>query len=295
MKRSEATQRIEQLLGRVSAGGNLYLDAVEEISVFGSCAAGAPTPHDVDLLVTHTDPTGQIGKQQLARMFAGKSMTTPFEQALRGRQRGLNILFNLRDQLERQGGFTFVLLWQRGDSLETALERLHAIPLDPAAGSAPREYVHPAIEGFEKSTPISARERLIELDQDGSVTVRRFNIERDLEPTDHELRRLAGYGYSESSPRRKAMRALLAKLERDDVPVEESHRDLILTRDKHDGPFATVQHGAERLEAALDEALYRESHRCYCVLNFNGRDPFAVIEIVGARHQTPNSDEAGPE
>jgi hypothetical protein len=48
-------------------------------------------------------------------------------------------------------------------------------------------------------------------------------------------------------------------------------------------------------EAALDDALYRESHRCYCVANFNGRDPFAVIEIVGARHQTPNSDEAGPE
>jgi predicted nucleotidyltransferase len=152
MERSEATRRIAELLGRVSDGGNRYLDAVEEVSVFGSYVAGASTPGDIDLSVQYHDGSGEIASEQLQRMFAGKNVEVPFLQALRGRQRGLSIVFNVRETLERQGGFEFITLWRRGDSFALALERLQAIQANPHAGTAPRDHVHPALAGFAKNT-----------------------------------------------------------------------------------------------------------------------------------------------
>jgi hypothetical protein len=279
VKRQEATRRLEELLTRVSVGGDLYLDAVEEISVFGSYAAGALMPNDVDIAVEFRDPTGRIAEEQVQRMLAGRSWSTPFEQALRGRQRGMSIVFNQRQQLERQGGFEFVALWRRGENVELAFERLRAIQSNPEAGSARRDHVHPAIVGFERRASISARERLIELDRQGAITVRRFDIEREREPQDANLRRRAGWGYSDASPRRRAMRALLAHLEAEGVAVESNHREVILVRDLKERAFASVQHGAERLEAALDDAQWRFG-RSYCILNLTGRAPFAVLEIA---------------
>jgi hypothetical protein len=75
------------------------------------------------------------------------------------------------------------------------------------------------------------------------------------------------------------MRALLSHLEAEGVPVQGSHREVILSHDLPDGPFATVQHGAERLGSALNDVANRRSGRSYCVLNLTGRDPFAVLEI----------------
>jgi hypothetical protein len=293
VKRDDATRRIGQLLERVINGGDRYLDAVDEVSVFGSYAAGALAPNDVDLAVHYTDPTGKIGEELVQRMFAGRNMMTPFEQALRDRQRGLNIVFNVREQLERQGGFDFVTLWQRGDSLEVALERLQAIKSDPQAGSAPREHVHPMIVGHEKRTLIDARKQLIELDRKGAVKLRRLEIAREREPQDERLRRVAGWGYSEQSPRRRAMRALLAHLEAEGVPVEDSDRGVIFAHDLPDGPFATVHHGAERLGYALDDARHRSAKRSYCVLNLNGHGAFSILEIEAIQigPDDRNSDE----
>lgn len=296
MRRDAATLRIVALLERVSGGGDVYLDAVEEVSVFGSYAAGALAPNDVDLAVGYSDSTGQIGIERVERMFAGKNLETPFAQALRGRQRGLNIVFNVRETLERQGGFEFVTLWRRGDSLELALERLRSIRINPKAGSAPREYVHPAIAGFEKRVPIDARKELIELERHGRVRIRRLEIERDLEPKDGKLRRMGGSGYSKSSPRRRATGALLAQLEADGVPIKYDVRGVILSQDLQDTPFATVQHGAERLGRALDDALYGRSGRSYCVLNLTDGAPFTILEIEAcsaAREVRADADHDG--
>jgi hypothetical protein len=279
MKRSEATRRIAELLRRVSEGGDLYLDAVEEVSVFGSYVAGAFAPNDIDLSVGFRDGSGEIAEEQIQRMFAGRNAETPFLQALRGSQRGMNIILNAREQLERQGGFEFIALWRRGDSIDVALERLHAIRSDPDAGTAPREHVHPAIAGFEKNTLIEARIRLIELDQEGKVRIRRLDIDRNREPRDDELRRQAGWGYSASSPRWHATRALLAYLEAEGLSMEGSDRGILFSYDLPDRPFATVQHGAERLGAALDDATGRLAGRSYCVLNLTGGALFAVLEL----------------
>jgi hypothetical protein len=279
LKRDEATRRLVELLERVSEGGTTYLEAVDEVSVFGSYAVGALTPNDVDVAVEYTDATGLIAREQLKRMFAGRNTETPFTLALRGSRRGLNIVFNARERLEAQGGFTFVTLWRRGDPLDVAVDRLQAITRDPDAVSAPREHVHPLLEGFEKNTLIDGRKRLLDLDQQGVIRLRRLQVERDLQPRDRELDRRAGWGYSETSPRRSATRALLAQLEAEGFPMEGSDREVLISHDLHDRPFATIQHGGERLDSALDDAIYHPAGRSYCVLNLTGKHPFTVLEI----------------
>jgi len=293
MKRAEATRQLEQLLERLNSGRNIYLDAVEEVSVFGSYAAGALAPNDVDVAVEYQDRTGAIGDEQISRMFSGRSVETPFAQALREKQRGLKIVFNARKALERQGGFAFTLLWRRGDRLTDALDRLYAITVDPAAASAPRDYVHPVIAGFEQRVPISARHDLVDAVERGEVCLKRLEIERDIEPGDGELRRLAGEGYSASSPRRRATRALLAHLEREGIPVEGSHREVLLSRELRDRPFATVQHGADRLGHALHDAVSRFG-RSYCVMNLAGKQPLIVVQIEAAEGSVTQDADSAP-
>jgi hypothetical protein len=46
------------------------------------------------------------------------------------------------------------LLWHKGDTLQTALERLNAIQPDPAAGRALREAMLPEFEGLDQWIPL---------------------------------------------------------------------------------------------------------------------------------------------
>ncbi len=277
MKRIDATRKIEDLVRRVIEGGNFYLDAVDEISLFGSYVAGSEAPNDVDVLIRHSDPTGEIHAEQARRFFAHRSHTTPFEQALRGRQRGVSILFNQHDELERQGGFDLKVIWRRGESLDTVRHRIDAIQIDPAAGSAPRDYSLPALAGFESRTVLADRQRLAELTADRRITVRRFKLDRSLIPRGDGKRRRIVTGYSGTSPRRTAMNAVVAHLEQQGVPVTYSHRSMVIVRDYDPPRYATVEHGSLRLGATIDSALWR-TRRSYCVLNLTGRGPFAVIE-----------------
>ena len=68
--------------------------------------------------------------------------------------------------------------------------------------------------------------------------------------------------------------------------MEGSHKGVLLSRDLSDRPFATVQHGGERLGPALDDALYGDVGLSYCVLNLTGHAPLAILEIKAV---TPSS------
>lgn len=52
-----------------------------------------------------------------------------------------------------------VLLWHKGDTLQTALKRLNAIQPDPTARRAPREAMLPEFEGLDQWIPLAFRER----------------------------------------------------------------------------------------------------------------------------------------
>src|SRR5260370_6097060 len=69
---------------------------------------------------------------------------------------GCQFTFNFREQAD----FELTLLWRRGDSLATALKRLHAIKADPVAGRAPRDSMLPEFEGFDGWVPRPYREVL---------------------------------------------------------------------------------------------------------------------------------------
>lgn len=279
MRRDAATRKIEALVQRVLDGGNIYLDAVDEIAVFGSYVAGSSAPNDVDVLIQHGDPTGEIHREHVRRMLAHRSYTTPFEQALRGRQRGISIVFNIRDQLERQGGFDLRTIWTRGETIQTARERLEGFKVVPNASSAPRDYTHPLLAGFESRTVLADRQRLVALTDSGTIAVRRIEIDRGPRPTGDGQRRTVVDGYSDSSPRRAAMNAVLAHLERSRVPISYSHGGRVVVRSYEPALYAIVEHGSLRLGNALDAALWHTG-RSYCVLNLTGRQPFTVLEII---------------
>jgi predicted nucleotidyltransferase len=61
VRRSEATRRIEGLLGHVANGEGRYLPRVREVWVFGSQARGALEVGDVDLAVEFDQTKDEAG------------------------------------------------------------------------------------------------------------------------------------------------------------------------------------------------------------------------------------------
>jgi predicted nucleotidyltransferase len=70
VRRSEATKRIDGLLGRVTSGEGRYLSRVREVWVFGSYARGALEVGDVDLAVEFDQSKDEAGRW-FAAMLAG--------------------------------------------------------------------------------------------------------------------------------------------------------------------------------------------------------------------------------
>jgi hypothetical protein len=93
MKRDRATQLIEDLLGRVVAGG-WPLDLVTELRLFGSYARGALEPHDVDIDVEYL-PDKRWKDETLPLLLYGRDPMAPLRRALVGRSRGVALTFDL--------------------------------------------------------------------------------------------------------------------------------------------------------------------------------------------------------
>src|SRR6266540_1469391 len=111
MKRDRATQLIEDLLGRVVAGG-WPLDLVTELRLFGSYARGALEPHDVDIDVEYV-PDERWKDETLPLLLYGRDPTAPLRRALVGRSRGVALTFDLGAHV---GDIDMAVLWRRGES-----------------------------------------------------------------------------------------------------------------------------------------------------------------------------------
>jgi hypothetical protein len=66
-------------------------------------------------------------------------------------------------------GIETTLLWRRGENLEAALARLASIKVDPAAGRAPRDEMHPAFESIDRWVPRPVRSLLTEWAKRGAL------------------------------------------------------------------------------------------------------------------------------
>ena len=209
MKRERATALIEDLLERV-APGDRYLDCIDEIWVFGSYARGALEPGDVDLEIEYT-PDDEFRAFQIQRLARGGSWLTPLDQAVVGRRRGFQVSYERRD-LYQSKGIELTLLFRRGDDLASALERLHAINPDSAAGRAPRTAMLPAFEGIDRWVPLPIREMLVPLVDAGALIVERIELP-DSAPKGRVAARYVRERWQEGSPLRRAGLTALAYIE----------------------------------------------------------------------------------
>ena len=215
VKRSEATRRIEGLLARVAGGDGRYLPRVWEVWIFGSYARGALEVGDVDLALEF-DQTGDEAGRWFATLLAGGfDHLGALRRELHGNQRGLELHLNELDDLRKEG-FDPQLLWARGESFETARDRLHALTTDPFAGTASRDTVHPLLSEVEKLVPRPARQEFSVFMWAGWLDAKLVDLAAR-EATNPVARRRFRQRWSTSNPRFRAAHGVASYLESEGI------------------------------------------------------------------------------
>lgn len=146
---------------------------MREVAGFGSFARGAPQPNDVDLLITRERRDERRASHFVACLSSGRDPYSVLRQELVGRRRGCQLVFEYNDPDELRP----VGLWRAGDSVETARQRLRAIPIDPTAGRAPRHAMLPVFEGLEEWLPRADREALCDALDKGAIDLERLTLQ----------------------------------------------------------------------------------------------------------------------
>lgn len=220
MKREHATQLLEDLL-RQARSKAWPAALVRAVYVFGSYARGALQPGDLDVAVDIDVRDERWLAHHGYCTSYGYNPYSILNQALRGHKRSVAITF------ERQAlppDVPLTLIWRRGETLDHAVDRVHAIPLDPTAGHAPRGAMLPCFEGVEDTVPLFVREELITMINYGAVTVTQVTLP-DRQITDDELadpvmRRRIARRWSATSPLRRAALTTLAYLREQAVDLD---------------------------------------------------------------------------
>jgi len=205
------------MLERLVAGGP-WLDLVDDVYVFGSYSRGATEPTDVDVAVEYT-PDTEAGDYFVRALARGADVHTPLRGALRGNRRGLQFVFSQAERLAREPGFDLMHIYRRGESLEHALERVHAIEIDKAAGRSKRDAMLPEFEGLDDYLILPIRRSLIELVASGAVRMQRLELPAN-EPLHPKVLRVLDMRWrAQNSPPRRAACAGLAQLQREGIDL----------------------------------------------------------------------------
>jgi hypothetical protein len=123
--------------------------------VFGSFARGAMEPNDVDLNVEYDHTDERWAQHFVTKLSRGEDPEAVLRKAVRGNRRLVQVQFGKRETTD----YPMTPLWRRGESVETALERLHSIPADRSAGRADRHGMLPEFEGIDQWIPRAAERR----------------------------------------------------------------------------------------------------------------------------------------
>lgn len=224
MKRQRATQLLEGLLNR-AAEDTWPAKLVRSVYVFGSYARGALEPRDVDVAVDFERDDRWLSHHANSMSY-GYDPYAILKQALRGRQRGMSFVFE-----RNLGGYDDIpmtLVWERGEALSIALDRLAALPVDPHAGRAPRDAMIPCFAGMEHSLRRYVREGLVELIDDGTISVERMVL-ADAVVSDPANRWEVERRWKTNSPLFRAASAVLGHFESQGIDLHTVHlhgRDL---------------------------------------------------------------------
>jgi hypothetical protein len=203
MPRQLATQHLLELLGRICAGGK-YLDCITAVHAFGSWSRGAPEVGDIDLNISYDHRLDDEVNAELSQLLVkGRDWDAPFRKVLKPR-RALHVMFN---RLEMVG--EPLLVYNRGDSFETAMSRVGDIAEHSEAGRAAREPVDPVLEPVAAALTRPslilmtemARRRYVEIElidlPDGKVSA----------ISDAEYRRFVQHRWTSTSPLARAATA----------------------------------------------------------------------------------------
>lgn len=256
MKRSEATKRIDALLGRVATGEGRYLLRVREVWIFGSYARGALEVGDIDLAVEFDQTKDEAGRWFATLLSGGFDHLGALRRELRGSQRVLEIHFNELEDLRKEG-FEPQLLWSRGDSLEEARARLAALAPDPGAQRAARDTVHPLLAEVEKLIPRPARQEFSLFMWAGWVDAKLVELPDGQAATAVTRRRFAAQ-WAETNPRFRAAHAVARYLEQEGIAplsaggtVYSDEREILDRERDHWRPRVAVHFGARLLKWAM--------------------------------------------
>lgn len=208
MDRRRAVALVEELLHRLHDGRRVWpLRLVTEVYVFGSFARGALTPHDIDLDV-------EVGRDDrwtthfVDAFAAGRDPYAVIRRALTGGRRSFQVLFEGAKRVD----FPLTLLWRRGDRLDVALRRLHAIAEDPTAARAVRDAMLAQFEGLDRWVPRGKREQLVEAVGAGAIGLERFVLPEG-EPTCPDTVWRLARRWPPTSPLMRAAKAVVAYAE----------------------------------------------------------------------------------
>lgn len=172
MNREQAIDLAEHLLRNLDDGQETWpLSLVTAVYVFGSFARGALTPRDLDIDIEKTSDE-QWSTHFVRSLSAGRDPFIPLRKALTTGRRGYQFVVQYRDMVGRD--FEMTLLWKRGDTLDAAMKRLHAIQIDPTAGRAERDSMLPEFEGIDDWIPRPYRESLCAAVGSGAIRIERL-------------------------------------------------------------------------------------------------------------------------
>jgi hypothetical protein len=188
---------------------------VREVWLFGSYARGALAVADVDLAVEFDQSKDEAGRWFATLLAGGFDHLGALKRELRGNQRVLELHLNELDDLRKEG-FEPQLLWTRGDSFETARDRLGALAPDASAGRASRDTVHPLLVEVEKFVPRPARQEFAVFMWTGWLDSKLIDLP-DREATNPVTRGRFRQQWSSTNPRFRAAHAVASYLENEGI------------------------------------------------------------------------------
>ena len=233
VKRERAVELAEHLLRNLDASQREWpLSLLTEVYVFGSFARGALAPHDLDVDVEYK------GDEQWTEHFVssvpyGRDPYSPVRSMLTTGKRGYQFQFKFRERAD----FEMMLLWQKGDSLASALERLHAIQADETAGRAPRDSMLPEFEGLDDWIPRPYRKALCTAVSDKAVKLERLLLP-DSHVSSQDVAEHLAYRWRPSSPLYRAALAVVGHWEREGIDPGHCHLHGVDIRDRETPYFA---------------------------------------------------------
>ncbi|MFC4951025.1 nucleotidyltransferase domain-containing protein [Pseudonocardia sp. GCM10023141] len=218
MKRDRATALLVEMLRRLDAGGSWQLDVVEEVHLFGSYARGALEPQDVDVMVDFDHHRAEWKEHFHSTFGYGRDPNATLRMALRGHTRSLSIEFGR----EAHGDIPMTPLWRRGDPIEQAIDRVHAIVSDPVATRAPRDAMPEYLLSSGDRIPRHLRQDLVTLVDGGAIDVTAVVLAAHV-PTATWFDELIDDRWSPTSPLRRTALAVLAHWEERGVDLTGVH------------------------------------------------------------------------